>query len=432
MSAFNATVLLNDSLNTLITNLAMDLAIRSVMECSKKYNFDGEEAVRKLGLNSSQLQIETTQPEENSGLPPLMSVRRKKSTDTVILKKSKVTTSKPAFPLPYDGGINDDTCFGLKNNHCLYTQCELKKITNSDFCKTCAGQSSKNSNGKPDYGTIWDRARVGIMEYLDPNGKGPIHYTKLMKKMELTKEAVIQEAERFGITIDPMHFIEPEQTSKTKIAAGKKGRPQKTDKVIEVDECNNLFASLTLNNVEQPDNKEEPKQEPKQEPLKIEKKAKATKIPKDAKLEKEKKAEEAKLEKARKVEEAKLEKERKAEEAKLEKVRKAEEVKAEKARLKEQGKKGKTTKNVIPVEIPVEIPPEIKPQQTTSSSNDESNGLVKFEYDGVVYFKTPDNLLYNEKKDLMGKLNSNNDVVLYSGEEDDSDEESEDSYDEED
>ena len=137
MSAFNATVLLNDSLNTLITNLAMDLAIRSVMECSKKYNFDGEEAVRELGLNSSQLQIETTQPEENSGLPPLMSVRRKKSTDTVILKKSKVTTSKPAFPLPYNGVINDDTCLGLKNNHGLYTQCELKRISGTVFCKTC-------------------------------------------------------------------------------------------------------------------------------------------------------------------------------------------------------------------------------------------------------------------------------------------------------
>lgn len=422
MSAFNATVLLNDSLNTLITNLAMDLAIRSVMECSKKYNFDGEEAVRELGLNSSQLQIETTQPEENSGLPPLMSVRRKKSTDTVILKKSKVTTSKPAFPLPYNGVINDDTCLGLKNNHGLYTQCELKRISDCDFCKTCSGQCSKNSNGKPDYGTIWDRAQVGIMEYLDPNGKGPIHYTKLMKKMELTKEAVIQEAERFDITIVPIHFIEPEQTNKTKAVAGKKGRPQKTDKVIEVDECNNLFAALTLNNVEQSDNKEEPKQEP----LKVEKKEKATKIPKDAKLEKAQKAEEAKLEKARK-----------AEEAKAEKARKAEEVKAEKARLKEQGKKGKTTKNVIPADLsnaikpPVAILLEIKTQQTTSSSNDESNGLVKFEYDGVVYFKTPDNLLYNEKKDLMGKINSSNDVVLYGGEEDDSDEESEDSYEEE-
>jgi len=428
MSEFNATVLLNDSLNTLITNLAMDLAIRSVMECSKKYNFDGEEAVRELGLNSSQLQIETTQPEENLGLPPLMSVRRKKSTDTVILKKSKVTTSKPAFPLPYNGVINDDTCLGLKNNHGLYTQCELKRISDSNFCKACSGQCSKNSNGKPDYGTIWDRAQVGIMEYLDPNGKGPIHYTKLMKKMELTKEAVIQEAELFDITINPIHFIEPEQTNKTKAVAGKKGRPQKTDKVIEVDECNNLFAALTLNSAEQADNKEEPKPEP----LKVEKKEKATKISKDAKLEKAIKIpKDAKLEKAQKAEEAKLEKARKVEEAKAEKARKAEEVKAEKARLKEQGKKGKTTKNVIPVEIPVVIPPEIKTQQTTSSSNDESNGLVKFEYDGVVYFKTPDGLLYNEKKDLMGKINSSNDVILYGGEEDDSDEESEDSYEEE-
>jgi len=419
MSTFNASILLNESLNTLITNLAMDLAVRSVMECSKKYNFDGEEAVRELGLNSSQLQIETTQSEENSGLPPVMSVRRKTTPNTVILKKSKVTTSKPAFPLPYNGVINDDTCLGLKNNHGLYTQCELKKITNSDFCKTCAGQSSKNSNGKPDYGTVWERGQVGIMDYRDPNGKGPIHYTKIMKKMGLTQEAVIQEAERFDITIDPIHFVDPEPT---KQVSGKKGRPQKPEKVIEVDECNNLFASLTLNTVEPADIREETKQESEPAPLKVEKKEKATKISKVSKTE------DAKLEKARKAEEVKAEKARKIEKAKAEKARKAEEVKAEKARLKGDDKKKKTTK----VDLPVEIPPEEKPQQTTSSSDVEPNNVVKFDYDGEVYFKTPDNLLYDNNKQPVAKINANNDVIFFGSNDADSDEESEDSYEEED
>ena len=404
MSTFNASILLNESLNTLITNLAMDLAVRSVMECSKKYNFDGEEAVRELGLNSSQLQIETTQPEENSGLPPVMSVRRKTTPNTVILKKSKVSASKPAFPLPYNGVINDDTCLGLKNNHGLYTQCELKRFNNSDFCKTCAGQSSKNSNGKPDYGTVWERGQVDIMDYRDPNGKGPIHYTKIMKKMGLTQEAVIQEAERFEITINPIHFVDPEPT---KQVSGKKGRLQKPEKVIEVDECNNLFAALTLNTVEPADIIEE--SEP--APLKVEKKAKAAKIPKVSN-----------------TEEVKLEKARKAEEAKLEKARKAEEVKAEKARLKGGDKKKKETKVVLPVEIP----PEEKPQQTTSSSNVEPNNLVKFDYDGEVYFKTPDNLLYDNNRQLVAKINANNDVIFLGLNDADSDEESEDSYEEED
>ncbi len=404
MSTFNASILLNESLNTLITNLAMDLAVRSVMECSKKYNFDGEEAVRELGLNSSQLQIETTQPEENSGLPPVMSVRRKTTPNTVILKKSKVSASKPAFPLPYNGVINDDTCLGLKNNHGLYTQCELKRFNNSNFCKTCSGQSSKNSNGKPDYGTIWERGQVGIMDYRDPNGKGPIHYTKIMKKMGLTQEAVIQEAERFEITINPIHFVDPEPT---KQVSGKKGRPQKPEKVIEVDECNNLFAALTLNTVEPADIIEE--SEP--APLKVEKKAKTAKIPKVSN-----------------TEEVKLEKARKAEEAKLEKARKAEETKAEKARLKGGDKKKKETKVVLPVENP----PEEKPQQTTSSSNVEPNNLVKFDYDGEVYFKTPENLLYDNNRQLVAKINANNDVIFLGLNDADSDEESEDSYEEED
>jgi hypothetical protein len=393
MSTFNASILLNESLNTLITNLAMDLAVRSVMECSKKYNFDGEEAVRELGLNSSQLQIETTQPEENSGLPPVMSVRRKTTPNTVILKKSKVSASKPAFPLPYNGVINDDTCLGLKNNHGLYTQCELKRFNNSDFCKTCAGQSSKNSNGKPDYGTVWERCQVDIMDYRDPNGKGPIHYTKIMKKMGLTQEAVIQEAERFEITINPIHFVDPEPT---KQVSGKKGRPQKPEKVIEVDECNNLFAALTLNTVEPADIIEE--SEP--APLKVEKKAKTAKIPKVSNTE----------------------------EVKLEKARKAEEVKLEKARLKGGDKKKKETKVVLPVENP----PEEKPQQTTSSSNVEPNNLVKFDYDGEVYFKTPENLLYDNNRQLVAKINANNDVIFLGLNDADSDEESEDSYEEED
>jgi len=419
MSTFNASILLNESLNTLITNLAMDLAVRSVMECSKKYNFDGEEAVRELGLNSSQLQIETTQSDENSGLPPVMSVRRKTTPNTVILKKSKVAASKPAFPLPYNGVINEDTCLGLKNNHGLYTQCELKKITNTDFCKTCAGQSSKNSNGKPDYGTVWERGQVGIMDYRDPNGKGPIHYTKIMKKMGLTQEAVIQEAERFDITIDPIHFVDPEPT---KPVSGKKGRPQKPEKVIEVDECNNLFASLTLNTVEPADIREETKQESEPAPLKVEKKEKAAKIPKVSNTE------QAKLEKARKAEEVKAEKARKIEEAKAEKARKAEEAKAEKARLKGDDKKKKTTK----IDLPVEIPPEEKPQQTTSSSNVEPNNLVKFDYDGEVYFKTPDNLLYDNNRQLVAKIHANNDVIFFGSNDADSDEEIEDSYEEED
>lgn len=80
----------------------------------------------------------------------------------------KEVVVKPPFPLPYNGTINDGSCLGLKNNHCLFTQCELKRVVNSDYCKTCVAQSEKNSNGKPDYGTITDRSQVGIMDYRDP------------------------------------------------------------------------------------------------------------------------------------------------------------------------------------------------------------------------------------------------------------------------
>jgi len=459
MSSFNASILFNESLNNQIANLAMDLAIRSVMECSRKYGFDGEEAVRELGLGNNllQLQVDTvvdneTETEEASELVevPVNNNNKPKKSKIVLslskreppVKKVKEVVVKPPFPLPYNGTINEGSCLGLKNNHCLFTQCELKRVVNSDYCKTCLAQSEKNSNGKPDYGTITDRSQVGIMDYRDPKGNGPIHYTKFIKKLGITQEDVIREANRLNVELDPIHFVEPEVVIKPKQNGGdkKKGRPQKTDKVIDVDEVNDLFAEISLcGKADQPLpelTQELDITEPvvvqvniptgisKAEEARLEKAKKAEEV----RVEKEKKAEEARLEKERKAEE-KLEKARKIEEAKLEKARKIEEAKLEKEK-KASTKITKTDKNIKSDNNIKQPQVVIQPVVQTPIINNVDINVITFEFDGVMYFKTADNLLYNAAREIVGRVTLNNDVILYESDHE-SDEESEDSYDEE-
>jgi len=461
MSSFNASILFNESLNNQIANLAMDLAIRSVMECSRKYGFDGEEAVRELGLGNNllQLQVDTvvdneTETEEASELVevPVNNNNNKPKKSKIVLslskreppvKKVKEVVVKPPFPLPYNGTINEGSCLGLKNNHCLFTQCELKRVVNSDYCKTCLAQSEKNSNGKPDYGTITDRSQVGIMDYRDPKGNGPIHYTKFIKKLGITQEDVIREANRLNVELDPIHFVEPEVVIKPKQNGGdkKKGRPQKTDKVIDVDEVNDLFAEISLCGKADQPLPELTQELDITEPVVVQVNIPTGKSKAEEVSEKAKKTEEARLEKAKKAEEARLEKERKAEE-KLEKARKIEEAKLEKARKIEEAKLEKEKKaatKITKTDKNIKKDNDIKQPQVVTEPvvrfetpiiNNVDINVTTFEFDGVMYFKTADNLLYNAAREMVGKVTSNNDVILYDSDQE-SDEESEDSYDEE-
>ena len=449
MSSFNASILFNESLNNQIANLAMDLAIRSVMECSRKYGFDGEEAVRELGLGNNllQLQVDTvvdneTETEEASELVevPVNNNNKPKKSKIVLslskreppVKKVKEVVVKPPFPLPYNGTINEGSCLGLKNNHCLFTQCELKRVVNLDYCKTCLAQSEKNSNGKPDYGTITDRSQVGIMDYRDPKGNGPIHYTKFIKKLGITQEDVIREANRLNVELDPIHFVEPEVVIKPKQNGGdkKKGRPQKTDKVIDVDEVNDLFAEISLCGKADQPLPELTQELDITEPVVVQVNIPTGKSKAEEVSEKAKKTEEARLEKAKKAEEARLEKERKAEE-KLEKARKIEEAKLEKEK-KAATKITKTDKNIKKdndIKQPQVVTEPVVRFETPIINNVDIN-VTTFEFDGVMYFKTADNLLYNAAREIVGRVTLNNDVILYESDHE-SDEESEDSYDEE-
>ena len=440
---FNASIFVNESLTPQITNIAMDLAIRCVMECSLKYGFDGDEALYALGLKVTP--IIDVEPIIPSIVEPVIPVIVEPVIPSIVEPVIPVIV-EPIFPeveqpkvkpdakvkisLPFNCVINNNACLGLKLNHSLYTQCESKRMNGLNYCKSCAGQTDKNSNGKPDYGTVSDRMLVGLMDYKDPKGKGPIHYTKFMKKMNITQEEVINEALRLNITIDPIHFTEPEIINKPK-QDGKKGKNSKNDKVIDVDNVTDLFAKIVIMTKIENDNNNnndnlddlpdleiinddvivediEPVQNVQQEVEVKEPKEKKEKVVKEPKEKKEKVVKEPK--------------------EKKEKVVKEPKVKADK-----EPKAGKKTKQVKfepqhPVVLSQVIINKIKTPQPVVKDDDDSLNVTNFEYDGVIYFKTSDNLLYNETYDLVGKITQNNDVVFYTGD-DDYEEETEDTYD---
>jgi len=184
---FNSEIFVNEKALSSMKDVAIELAYSCVIECSRIYKFDGEEAVRLLGLRNPTVKTK--------------------------MKKEKRVVDKPKFIFPYSGGRNEVTCQGLILNGGLFTQCEMSKKTQL-YCGKCSKQAEQNSHGTPNYGTIMDRNSVGIMEYIDPTGKGPLSYLKFIKKKKWDLEQVQEEAKKYSIEINEIHFVEENSTKK--------------------------------------------------------------------------------------------------------------------------------------------------------------------------------------------------------------------------
>ena len=222
-------------MNSKMEKAMSKMLLEVVSEISVKYGLDISEVKREIGLD--------------------VEVR-------VLKEKEK----GKKMMLPFCGRIDDERCQGIKINYGLYTQCE-NNIFQKNLCKTCHKQSEKNSDGKPNYGTIDERLDKN---YKDKNGKEPIKYSKFMEKMNITREMAEKEAEEQGVTIPEEEFEikktgrgRPKKSTSTtdtsdeeSIAEPKKrGRPPKEKKVIE---NGNVGDDLIKNLIEEA-NKSEPK-----------------------------------------------------------------------------------------------------------------------------------------------------------------------------
>ena len=318
-------VVVSEHLNRQLVIMSQELVTRCIAICAERYHFDAEEANRMLGVESLKLE-------------------RKAAAKKVGVS---VAVAKTAFPLPYNGEFNDSCCYALRQNNGLYTQCAGVRKCDDSFCKSCVKSMQKIGSEVPEYGTIQQRMAADIFEYVDPKGRKPVSYTKVMNKYKITQEQVLEEANKINIRINSKHFVVPEDTKRgrpkkeketeTKVK-GAKGRPKKDKKVIQIEgDEEDLFATLVAaaaqDAVAQDADAEEEKAaaEAKKAEEKAAKKAAAEqeKAAKKAAAEEEKAAKKAAVEQEKAAKKAAIEEEKAAKKAAAE-AKKASKTKPEK------------------------------------------------------------------------------------------------------
>jgi hypothetical protein len=355
-----------------------------------------------------------------------------KSIRVVKEKKDKVKKDKAAFPLPFSGEMDANCCHGLKANGGLYTQCKSAKVSDSVYCKSCDSQASKNANGKPDCGTIEDRMACGLYEFKDTKGKSPVAYSKIMKKFNVDKDAVLAEAERLGVKVSEEHFEiqaseskrgRPKTDKVEKEPKGAKGRPKKTKKVLELAEDEDLFSALVAKaNSETSTPKSVIVEEENEEEIKINSMSPAALMAKEAEKEAEKeaakKAKEAEKEAAKAAKEAEKEAAKKAKEAEKEAAKAAKEAEKEAAKKakeaeKEAAKKAKEVEKAAKEAAKSPKKAKAEPKKVEVEEEDNEPDVVKkIDYEGKKYLKSKKTgVIYNMEQDVVGKWNNDTNKI---------------------
>ena len=419
-----------------------------VQTLSLRYNFDAEEASRYL-YNSE----DTSKKESKKEL-------KKES------KKELKTANKPKVLLPYCDKVNEETCFGVKKNHQLFTQCTNLKESEKDLCKTC---------GKKDlqFGTIQERSVVSKEEFETTYKVKIANYGNVMQKLKIEKEDALKEAERLGLTIpeDQFEVTKPNRgrPKKSVIVSDSdeeekpkksRGRPKKEKKLVSsLNPGDDLIASL-VNEVKE---EEESSASSSEDELKLptppgspKKKRAPKKSTEEKEAEKKEKAEKKEAEKKEKAEKKEQEKKEKAEKKEQEKKEKAEKKEAEKKEKAEKKQKKKEEKVELKVEIPAvkespkdefkpesadELSSEEKPMPSpeltweepepepekeddevqdydkviSESDDEEEVDVVRMEWKGVKYLKDDSGVIYDpESQDAIGHWDDEDErVVLY-------------------
>ena len=371
-----------------------EMISKVVMLCGDEYGFDGEEALRKLGIR--------------------VVVRVKKSENVKRVVKSKDSKMKELL-MPYSGEYDVLCCEALRRSHGLYTQCK-KSPENGTLCKTCT----------LDYGSIMDRKKAydSFEIFKDPSGKSPVAYTKVMKLLKISKEAALLSAEEQGISIDPVHFEEvigkksgrPRKNDKKEKGEPKpKGRPKKSKKGLELEgEEDALFETLVkgskADEIEMKDMMEDIIEEMIDSSIEVE-----VEVEEEPKVEVE-------VEVKPSVRMAAVEVEKLIGGKKVSK----EDKKAAKEAEKEAKKTAKkASKKVAKVEEKVVE----EPEKEVEEPEEEADVVKRFTFEDKKYLKsTKTNIVYNMDQEAIGKWNEAKKRIEF----DEIEEEQEEEYDEED
>ena len=391
---------------------ASESAIRA---CALEYKFDAEEAITKFGL------VEVSDGKS----------KKKK-------KEKKRTAAKPELTLPFCGSAIEGFCCGVKLNRGLYTQCLMMPVGETQLCTTCTRQAAQNESGMPNYGTIQERIAKGA-EWKDPKGKAPVNYGNVMLKLNITKEAAVAEAAKFGMVIPEEQFEvvkakkgRPAKAKKEKDPAAapkKRGRPKKTKKVVTGGTGDDLIANLVAQaQASQPEEDEESVVEEKIEVVAEPKAKKAVRKPKKTAAEKEAeklaKAEAKKAEKAAKKAEKDAEKaakkaakeaEKKAAKAAKEAEKKAAKEAKEAEKLMKEVAKEEDEEDEKSVEELQKMAAELTLEDHDESEDEDEDEVEveKFEFEGTEYLRDGNGTVYDmESQEEIGTWNGEKIVMM--------------------
>ena len=145
------------------------------------------------------------------------------------LERNLYTTTMPrTIILPYVGVCNENSCTALRLNYGLHTQCVNKKYKKTEYCKVCLKHVEASDDKTAPYGTIFDRMKVGILDYVDPRKKKTVPYYKVLHKMKITKEQALEEATKRNIVIPDIHWGQgATQGAGQAVLPHERGRPKK-------------------------------------------------------------------------------------------------------------------------------------------------------------------------------------------------------------
>ena len=382
-----------------LENACKDYGKRCIMECSKKYGFDCEEAI-------SIMNVENLKIKEKS-----MKKRGEKEE-----KKEKKESVKLVLPFEI-WNVREEGCQGLKYNHGLFTQCESDKMKSGIYCKGCQKEADNSSNGMPECGTVEMRKSIGLMDYKDNKGRKVKHYLKVLEKQKMNVEDAKVSMSR---EMSEVHLKEEKKEKKVKEVVvkedKKRGRPKKEAKAIETDDgVEDLFARLVIDDVMESVAVEEEKVTKKED----------EKASKKLALEKEKAEKKATLEKE------KAEKKLAQEKEKAEKKLAQEKEKADKkvALEKEKAEKG-ATKNKSSKKVEKEEVAKKEEKEEVEEVEEKKVRVSKKTINGKIYLMSSEKILYDEvTKEAIGMYDEERNTIEDLPDEED-EELDEDEYDE--
>ena len=141
-----------------------------------------------------------------------------------VAKAKKEVGDKPRkgrarrIPLPWLGSVNQENCCALSYNLGLFTQCENKRHGETQYCESCVKKQEEH-HGFP-YGTVEDRLKHG---FNGAGGKPLVQYGNVIDKKNIEKEAVLSYAREIGVDIPEEMF---------QVIKRPRGRPKKNQSIV--------------------------------------------------------------------------------------------------------------------------------------------------------------------------------------------------------